>query len=142
VAHLALRDQIVERTQRFLDRHQRIAVVQLEQIDVIATQAREAGFRGADDVRAAEADVVLAGAGAQSHLGRDQQPRLVELEVGQHLSDDDFRLALRVRVGAVDQVDALVDRRGDEVPRLRAIQAGDFAPDAAAGTESPYCWWK
>ncbi len=133
--HLGLRHEIVERAQCFVERHECVAIVQLQQVDMIAPEPLQAGFDRTQDVRAAEADVVRAGTGAQTHLRADQHARFVEAEVGERLAHHLFRLTLRIGVGGIDQIHALFDRKRDEPRRLRAIEAGDFSPDAAARAE-------
>src|ERR1700722_7787454 len=59
VPHLALRHEIVERAKSFLQRNECVAVVQLEQIDMIPADTPKTRFHRPHDVRAAEADTVV-----------------------------------------------------------------------------------
>jgi len=67
VAHLTWRTRSSSARQGFRQRHERVAVVQLQQVDVVATDALQTGLYRAQDVRATEA-TSLGRAGAQTHL--------------------------------------------------------------------------
>jgi hypothetical protein len=94
VPNLPLRHEVVQCAKRFLYRQMCVAVMQLEQIDMIAAYTFQARLHRAHDVRAAETDLVLPGTRAQLNLGRNQHARLVETEIGNDLPYDLFRFSL------------------------------------------------
>jgi hypothetical protein len=86
-------------------------------------------------VRAAEADIVVADSRAQPDFRRDQHARFVESEAGQRLTDDRFRVPLRIGVGSIDQIDAALDGQGDEPRGLGTVEARNFSPDSGTGAK-------
>jgi hypothetical protein len=50
LAHLSAANQVVQRTQRIGDRHRRIGLVQLVQVDIVGTQAAEAVLNGLPNI--------------------------------------------------------------------------------------------
>jgi len=135
VAHLALAHQVVERAQGFRQRHERVAVVQLQQVDVVATDALRLVSTARRMCERPRPTSVGAGAGAQAHLGGHQHARLVQAQRRQRLAHALLGLALRVGIGRVDEVHASLHGQRHEPGRLLTIQPGDGLPDSGAGAE-------
>ena len=83
----------------------RVRSVHLVEIDVVGSEARQAGLDGAGDVpgRAAAVVFVWPFGDRETELGR--QHHLVAASL-QGLADDLFRFAIRIDVRRVDEVDA------------------------------------
>jgi hypothetical protein len=107
--------QVVERSQRLLQRGQRVESVELIQVDVVGAEPLEAGLAAADDVVTGLADVVRAVAHPAVNLGRQDHPVAASL---QGLAEDLLRRPLRVDIGGVEQVDARLQAEIDESARL------------------------
>lgn len=84
---LALRDKVVECAKCFVKWRQGIAIVELEQLNVISTEPFQTRFDRADDMRAPKTHLVETSASAQANLGSDEHARLVKTKIGKHLSD-------------------------------------------------------
>src|SRR4051794_38110170 len=98
IADLAGADEVVERVQRFLNWGERIEAVELEEVDIVRSEALEGALDCGDQVEARRADVVRAGAQAKGGLGRDKHLVAPALDRGaQHL----LGKALGIDVGAV-----------------------------------------
>ena len=65
----------------------------------------------------------------------DQHARFVKSEVSQRLTDDRFRVPLRIGVSRIDQVDTALDGHRDKPCGLGTVEAGNFAPDSGTGTK-------
>src|SRR6185369_1138920 len=114
-AYLAGADQILERAQGFVERRQGVEVVRLIQIDVVGSQAAQARLAGFQDVAPREAGLVGARFESNEDLGREDDLFAAR---SQGLAEHFLRLAERVDIGRVEQVDARLDTDFDQVPRL------------------------
>jgi hypothetical protein len=65
----------------------------------------------------------------------DQHARFVKSEVSQRLTDDRFRVPLRIGVSRIDQVDTALDGHRDKPGGLGMVEARNFAPDSGTGTK-------
>ena len=119
----------------FLDRRDGIKAVDLIEIDVIELQPLQAAADLIHDVAARQADVVRARAHAPAHFGGDDHVLALHLEVAQGLAEQDFRLALGIDVGGVDEIDAGFDCSGDERGRALLFDGSDVAPETGAAVE-------
>ena len=87
------------------------------------------------DVPARQADRVRARSGAAAHLGGDDHVLASDLEIAQGLPEQRLGLALGIDVGRVDEIDAGVQRAGDQRRRALLIHSADGAPEAGAAAE-------
>ncbi len=129
-----LRAQIGEHRERLFDFDRRIGPVDLVQVDVVGAEAAQALLDFVADPAAGVALPVHAFAHLAVHFGREHHVVAAAL---QRLADDLLRLALRVHVGGVDEVDAVVervmndphaDRRGRGCPTSRTSWRRGTAP--------------
>jgi hypothetical protein len=81
VPYFSLPHEIVERAKCFFQRNERVAVVQLIEVDMIPVKTAEASFHRPHDMRAAKAYVVVTNAGAKPDFRGDEQTRFIEPEV-------------------------------------------------------------
>jgi hypothetical protein len=93
--------------------------VDLVQVDVIGAQAAQAVLARADDPAPRVSLLVDVVAHPAVHLGGEHHPIPA---AGQGLADDLLRLAGRVHVGGVDEVDPGVQRPLDDPGRLVMIR--------------------
>ena len=91
----------------------------LVEVDPVGLQAAQAVLDGLDDPAARVAPVVRVVAHLAVHLAGEHDP--VALAAGEGLADDLLRLALRVHVGGVDEVDPRVERPVDDPDRLVVV---------------------
>src|SRR5690606_1483135 len=104
VADLARAHQFGQRAGGFLDGHGRVDAVQVEKVDVVGTQAGEAGLAGlADGFGPVVHQRAAIGTARQSALGGDEQARAHRCEYG---ADELLVLAELVAGGGVVVVDA------------------------------------
>src|SRR4029450_1434880 len=109
VADLALPDEVVEGAERLLDLGLGIGPVGLVEVDVVRAQPPQRVLAGPDHVRAGQAPLVRAGTRGIEDLGRHDH--VVATTAGPEPGPDDpLRLALRVAVARVHEVDAARDR--------------------------------
>ena len=119
--------ELVERTQRLLDRCRRIGDVQLVEVDAIGAEPAQTVVDGALDVRAARALVVLVDLGAELR-GDD---RLVAT-TGERAAEELLAARPAVHVGRVEQVDTGIECSPHHGPGLLLIDTHPevVAPDA------------
>ena len=122
--------------QRLLERRHRIEPMDLIEIDVVELQAFQAAGDLIHDMAAGQADRVGAGAGAATHLGRDDHVFTRDFEILQRLAQHDLRLAFGIDVGGIQEIDASFQRLGDQPGRGLLIQRADRSPEAGAAGES------
>ena len=154
VADLAGRDQLVQRRQRFLDRGERVRLVQLVQVDPVGVQPPQRGLHRGPDVPPRSACAEIGAIGA----------RRVHAELGGHhhvitaTAEGDAQqflaaaCGLTVDVGGVEQGDAGIERgvdhragsvqgrrRGPRPPEIVAAEpgGGDRQPGMTEAPESP-----
>jgi hypothetical protein len=121
VADLALANEVVERTQRLLDRRQRIIVVLLVEIDVVGLQPLQARLDCIHDVAPRRA---LFGAVGCHRLGIFGGEHDVLAAVAEHGAQHGLGAAhFRIDVGGVEQGDAEVDRLVDHLARGLEVDA-------------------
>ena len=104
----------------------------LVEVDVIGVEPLEAGFDAVDDVEAREADLVRSGAGPAANLGGEHD---IVAPAFNRLSHHHFRLARRVDIGRVDEIDAAVERAMHDGIDRRLIEAADHLPHLSAAAE-------
>ena len=132
---MAVAHQLVERAQRFLDRRGGVETVDLVEVDVVELQPLQAGLDTVEDVAARGAACVRAGAHFAENLGRDDHAVAWHLQVFQGLAGDLFRASAGVHISGIDEVDAAVDRRADQLLGITLLQRADLLPDALATAE-------
>ena len=136
VAHVTGGHQIVESAQRLIDGGQRIPHMGVQQIDIIAVEAAQAGLDTGQDVLAGQAGIVGPVAGSVAHLGGQHDPVTPPLE---GLAGDLLRTAAGIDVGRVDKVAARVQELMDHAGGSRrvgaapAVFAKDHGPQAQLG---------
>ena len=99
VANLTLLNEIVERPQRFLDRHARVGLVTHVEIDVVGSQPAQARLARLNQVLAREPDVVRPC--PQPHVGFGDQDEVLAA-ARQRLAENLLRASERVDVGGVE----------------------------------------
>ena len=125
-ADLALRPQAVELPGGLLAGRERVEAVQQVQVDRVELQALERHLAARGDVLGGQIRYPGAvGLEAGQHLGGDHQ--LVARHAGDRLAQHRLRMAVAIRVGGVEQVDATVegapDRPRDLILRLLAPES-------------------
>ncbi len=135
VANLAGAHAVIESVEGFFERRERVAAVNLVQVDVILLQPFQAGIHAFHDVRAREADLVVARTHAEQHLGGEHIGVAWQCEHAQCIAGDDLGASVGVEVRGVDEVDAAVERGLDEIGDVVLRNAGDRGPHAFAAAE-------
>ena len=132
VAHLALTDQIIKRSQGFLDGRARIGVVHHVKIDPVGLQPLQGGFAGFDDVAAGTAQLAAGVIHASAELG-DQHDVLAPLP--ENFAQHGFGAApAAIDIGAIEEVDAQIKRFVDEVAGVFEVkQPSDIVAAQADG---------
>ena len=97
---------------------------------MVEAEALQAGGDLIHDVAARQPDRVRPRPHAAAHLGRDDHVLALHAEIAQRLPELDLRLALRIDVGGVDEIDAGLERAADERGRARLVDRADRAPEA------------
>jgi hypothetical protein len=142
VQGLAGAHDVVQRLERFLDRHRRVPAMDLVQVDEVGAQALQAGIDLREDGLARQAHAVRPLVHALVDLGRDDDlAAACVLEQGP--ADDLLARAVGVHVGGVEEVDAEIQgllqeraaRRLAQGPGVRAAVglAIAHAAEAKAG---------
>jgi hypothetical protein len=115
-----LPDQVGERAERLLDVGSRLGAVDLVEVDPVGAEPAQRVVDLADDpaarIAAPVRDLL---AHREVHLGREDD--VVAPPAGERLGHDDLRLALRVDVRGVDEVDPRVERAVDDPDRVGVI---------------------
>jgi hypothetical protein len=119
VAHLALAHEVGQRAERLVDVRVVLGTVDLVEVDPVRAQAAQAVLDLSDDPAAGVAELVGVLAHRAVHLGGEHH--VVAAAPGQRLADDHLRLAARVDVGGVHEVDAGVERAVDDPDRLVVV---------------------
>src|SRR5215217_4819515 len=115
VANLPLAHQVGQRAERFVDIRVFLGAVDLVQVDPVRAQPAQAVLHFTDDPAARVAELVRVVAHLAVDLGG--QDDVVALPVRERLAHDLLRLAARVHVGGVDEVDPGVERAVDDADR-------------------------
>jgi acyl-CoA thioesterase len=113
VADLAGADEAVERVHGFGDGHIGVEAVDLQQVDVVRAEPPQAVVGGLEDGLAAEAAGVGAARPREVELGGDHH-LVAARHAGERPTGDLLRCAIRIAVRRVEEVDAGVQRLGDE----------------------------
>ena len=118
--NLALRHQVLDRAGDVLDRDLRVDAVLVEEIDAIGAKALEHALDDQLDVLRAAVEPRAALAGLQidvpAELGRDHD---LVAERRHAFAEDPFHLVRAVGLGRVEEGDAPVEGRADDVEHLR-----------------------
>src|SRR5450759_2738405 len=104
---------VIQRLQRFLDRHRMVPAVDLVEVDVVRAEPGEAGVDLGEDRLARKPAPVRARAHGTMNL-RGEDDFVTVREILQSTADDLFTGAIRVDVRGVEEVDACFDRLLDE----------------------------
>ena len=118
VADLALLDEVGERSERLVEIGVRVVAVDLVEVDPVRLEPPQRVLDLMDDPAARVAAAVRIVAHRHVHLAREHD---VVAAPGERLADDLLRLALRVDVGGVDEVDPGVEGRVDDPDRLVVV---------------------
>ncbi len=127
--------EVVKHPQRLVDRRHRIIAVNLVEVDVIELQPLQARLYGVEDMGAGGAAIVRAGPHQDIALGGDQDVRTLDTEITQGLPEQRLRLAGRIDIGGIDEIDTGVERMADEFVDLFLLEPRDLAPVAPAVAE-------
>ena len=119
VADLALRDEVGQRAERLLVVGPRVPAVHLVEVDPVGVQALERRLDLAEDPAPRVARLVGVVAHRAVELRREDD--VVAPPAGERLADDLLRLAARVDVGGVDEVDPRVERAVDDPDALVVV---------------------
>jgi hypothetical protein len=113
--------QIVQAAQDFVDRCRAVPDVQVQQVDVVGPELREAPLHGADHALAmVAAGVGVARGGGHRVLGRDHEAVTL---AARKLPQQPLGAAVGVLVRCVNEVAAAVDIGVEEATRLVGIRA-------------------
>ena len=105
--HLARIDQVIERSEGFFQRRERVESVDLIKVDAISGQPLERRLAGANEMKAAQASIVGAGAHPAQRLRGENDAVALASE---RLTEEDLGITLAIHVGGVEEVDAGVHR--------------------------------
>jgi hypothetical protein len=119
VADLALVDEVRQRAQRLLDVGVRLGTMDLVEVDPVGLEPPQGVLDLADDPAPRVAELVGVVAHRAVHLGREHD---VVAAPGERLADDLLRLAARVDVGGVDEVDPGVEGAVDDLDALVVVR--------------------
>ena len=119
VADLPGVDQVGQRGKGLIDVGRRVRPVNLVKVDVVGTEPAQAVLALPDQPAARVATLVDVLAHGAVRLGGEHDAG--PAAAGQGLPDDLLRLASRVHVGGVDEVDAGVQRPVDDPDRLLMV---------------------
>ena len=126
IERLAGAHDVVQRLERLLHRRQRIEAVDLVEVDVVRAEAPQRGVDRLHDVLARQALGVGARSHRPMHLGRDHHLRSLGVFL-ERAADDLLARALRIDVGGVEEIDALLERLANEGARGLFLEH-PFAP--------------
>ena len=126
---LTRRDELGERTERVLDRHARIRLVKLVEIDIVGIQAPEAVFDGSSHVVGVCASALVVE--LPSELGRYDD---FAAQFSQTAANEYFTIRAAIGIRGVEEIDARVERGVDDVARARLVEAA--AEIVAAETDN------
>ncbi len=132
VADLALAHEVVERRERLLPGRRRVGPVDLVEVDDVRLQPTQAVLDLLLDRLARQTALVGTRPHRAPDLGREHRLLAPPLE---GLADDLLRLALRVDVGRVDEVDAGVERAVDDADALLVAGVAPLAEHHRAETQ-------
>jgi len=108
----------------------------LVEIDIVGAKPRKAVLDGIHDVTARQAHRVGSGTGASPHLGGDDHILARNAHILDRAAQDPLRLAFRIDVGRVDEIDAGIDGLTEQIVGRRLIDLSDDRPQLAAAAES------
>jgi len=114
LADLSGRHQGRHGANRLLDRHRRVAPVTVIEVDLLDAQALQGGVASLLDVVRAVVDtpLILAGFADDTELGGQHHlPPSFRAALADELAEQAFVVAQPVGVGAVEEVDAEIERR-------------------------------
>ncbi len=97
----------------------------LIEVDVVGTQSLQAGFDRLHDVQARQPDVVRALPHPSPYLGGDDD---VLAPTGERAAQDLLRVARRVDIGRVEEVDASIERPVNQRVRCGLIERSYSLP--------------
>ena len=107
----------------------------LVEVDIVGAEPLQARLDRVHDVAARRAAVVGALADGAEGLGGEHEVGARAAGIGQRPAGDLLRQAFGIDVGGVDEVDAGVERAGDDAVGGRLVEVADMGPDAAATAE-------
>src|SRR5581483_1285468 len=120
VAHLAFLHELVQRTERLLDRRPLVGLVHLVDVDHVGTEPSQRALGRPTDVFPRAAPLFWPLVHRLAELRRDDDPVASALE---RAADVLLARPLRVDVGRVEERDAGVERRVDDGERLLVVAA-------------------
>src|SRR5208337_2748721 len=115
VADFALSDEAIEGAKSLFQRGNGVVAVDLVEVDIVGLEAAKAGFDGVHDVSARGAYIVAAGTDATEDLGRENNILAGDVEILEGLAEALFAFTFGIDVGRVEEVDAGIDARLDEL---------------------------
>jgi len=131
--HLAGADEVGQRAERLVDVGVHLGAVDLIEVDPVGPQAAQAVLDLLDDPAARVAELVGVVAHGAVHLGGEDD--VLAPAAGERLADDLLRLAARVDVRGVDEVDPRVERAVDDPDRLVVVGIAPLAEHHRAEAE-------
>ena len=124
VADLAGVHQVVERAHGLVDGREPIPGVHPIEIDVVGLQPAERLLARGDDVLSTgPAGVRIARIQIPEELGGDDDAVAAAAVASDEVTDDFFRVALRVDVRGVDEIPAALDEARDDSVRIRYVRS-------------------
>ena len=134
VADVTLPHEVIKRAHRLLDRRQIVLAVDLVEVDIVGAEPLQALLYRIHDMAARRAAIVRTGAGCAGALGGQHDIGALAPGVLHRLAGDLLGEALRVDVGGVDEVDARIQRPGNDGVGVGLPDLADIGPDAGTGT--------
>ena len=123
IAHLAGAHQIVQRVDGLFDRRAPVEAVDLVQVDEVGVEPLQRGVARFDDVLARQPEAVArAVVRAAVALRRNHYVVTIHADLAQRSPQHFFRGAVGVNVRGVEEIDAGVDRAGDERFRFTVFE--------------------
>ena len=107
----------------------------LVEVDIVGLEAAKAGFDGVHDVSARGAYIVAAGTDATEDLGRENNILAGDVEILEGLAEALFAFTFGIDVGRVEEVDAGIDARLDELVGTRLVDIANGLPEALAAVK-------
>ena len=118
VANLSLGDELLERAPRLLDRHAAVDVVELQEVEPLATEPAQALLAAAPDRLGAQVHEVVAVVAAQRAALREDEDVVAP---GERAADDLLGVPPPVEGSRVDPVHAAVQRSVDGPHRVAVV---------------------
>src|ERR1700735_2786413 len=107
----------------------------LVEINVVGPEAFERSLNGLHEMPPRGANVVPARASAAVSLGGDHNVFARQAEIGDRLRENLFRLAVRVDIRSVDEVDTRIQGEPEQLVGEFLLHSGNRLPDTVAGGE-------